>query len=208
MNITIPPKTSGKAGKHIPDELVYERYNGRPLYYQGFAEVVNGTKTLEEIMGQSDIQMVILSLINGFLAKNLDEARFVVGVNETGFHLGPKSNVSSDIVIYDKPTLQQYPLRGKYLEIPPLVVIEVDIQGDTKNFGLTELDYYSLKTQNLLDFGVKEVIWFFSQTKQVFMAKPAQDWTISPWDKEIKILDQYALSLGKLLAQGGWKLEG
>jgi hypothetical protein len=64
------------------------------------------------------------------------------------------------------------------------------------------------ETQNLLDFGVKEVIWFFSQTKQVFMAKPAQDWTISPWEKEIKILDQYALSLGKLLAQGGWKLEG
>ena len=85
-------------------------------------------------------------------------------------------------------------------------VIEIDIEADAKDFGLSEFDYYSMKTKNLLDFGVKEVFWFFSASKQVAIARPNQDWIIANWDKELVVLGEYKFSLEKLLEKEGFKL--
>jgi Uma2 family endonuclease len=192
--------------KEIPRSLVYEEYNGKPLYYRGYKDVLNGLKTFEEIMGQSDTQTIINGCLLNFLYKNLDDTKYFVASNEVGFHLKSRSNISSDIVIYDKSILQQHRLQDKYLAIAPIAVIEIDIQAETKDFGITELDYYSLKTRKLLDFGVQEAIWFFSKTKQVFYAEPGHDWLISSWNKEIVLLGQYRFSLEELLTKEGWVL--
>lgn len=122
-----------------------------------------GIKTFNEIIGQSDIQAIIHGVIMNFLLKNIDENKFFIIGNETGLHLDKKNNFSADIVIYDKAILQKHQAQGKYFDIPPLFVIEVDIQGDTIDFGISELDYYSMKTEALLNFGVKEVLCFFFQ---------------------------------------------
>lgn len=46
-----------KFAKHeIPKSLIYEEYDGKPMYYRGYKEVMNGLKTHEEIMGESDTQ--------------------------------------------------------------------------------------------------------------------------------------------------------
>jgi Uma2 family endonuclease len=190
----------------IPKSLIYEEIDGKPLYYKGFIEVMNQLKSYEEIMGQSDIQGILHGIINAFLIENIDKTKFFLIGNEQGIHLERKSNLSSDIAIYDKVALQSQPLKGKYLTIPPLSVIEIDIQGDTNDFGISEMDYYSSKTKKLLDFGVKEVIWFFSKPKQVYIAKSNQDWTISDWNKDISILENYTFSLGKQLEKEGWKI--
>lgn len=196
-----------KFAKHeIPKSLIYEEYDGKPMYYRGYKDVLNQLKTLEEIMGESDTQAIIIGVLMKFLLRNLDEDKYFVMTNEVGFHLKKRSNISSDIVIYDKTTLQNHALKDKYFEIPPLAVIEVDIQADTADFGVTELDYYGLKTKKLLDFGVGEVIWFFSGIKQQFIARKGQDGIISDWKKNVTLLGEYQFSLANLLQKDGFKL--
>ncbi len=196
-----------KFAKHeIPKSLIYEEYDGKPMYYRGYKDVLNQLKTLEEIMGESDTQAIIIGVLMKFLLRNLDEDKYFVMTNEVGFYLKKRSNISSDIVIYDKATLQNHVLKDKYFEIPPLAVIEVDIQADTADFGVTELDYYGLKTKKLLDFGVGEVIWFFSGIKQQFIARKGQDGIISDWDRNVTLLGEYQFSLANLLKKEGFKL--
>lgn len=202
---TKKPKTIFKE-KDIPKALIYEEYDGKPLYYKGFREVMQGLTTIQTVMGQSDIQTILVGVILEFLHNQIDKNSYFASSNEAGFHLQKKMNIASDIVIYDKKILQQYQAKGKYLEIPPLSIIEIDIQGDTKEFGVTELDYYSMKTKNLLDFGVQEVIWFFSHIRKVFVAKPNENWQIMDWDKDVLILSQYKINLEQELKQQGWQL--
>jgi Uma2 family endonuclease len=192
------------AKKEIPKSLIYEEYDGRPMYYAGYKDVLNQLKTSEEIMGQSDTQFIILSCLLKYLFRNVDDEKYIVGSNETGLHLGKNNNVSSDIVIYEREVLKNHAAQDKYLDIPPLVVIEVDIQAATRDFGITQVDYYSMKTKRLLEFGVKEVFWFFSgETRQQLTAKPGQDWILSDWEKTITVLNQYSFSLADLLQKEG-----
>ena len=193
--------------KHeIPKSLIYEMYDGKPMYYKGYKDVLNKLKTTQEIMGQSDIQFIIVNAILKYLMRNVDDEKYFVGSNETGFHLSKNLNISSDIVIFDKEVLKNRENKGKYFDIPPLAVLEIDIEADASAFGISEFDYYSMKTKNLLNFGVKEVFWFFSASKQVAIARQNQDWIITNWDKELLVLEEYRFSLENLLEKGGLKL--
>ena len=151
--------------KHeIPKSLIYEMYDGKPMYYKGYKDVLNKLKTTQEIMGQSDIQFIIVNAILKYLMRNVDDEKYFVGSNETGFHLSKNLNISSDIVIFDKEVLKNRENKGKYFDIPPLAVLEIDIEADASAFGISEFDYYSMKTKNLLNFGVKEVFFFCFKT--------------------------------------------
>jgi Uma2 family endonuclease len=209
METTLSPKKRYRdhfAKHEIPKSLIYEMYDGKPMYYKGYKDVMNHLKRTEEIMGQSDIQGIIVNVILRYLMRNIDDEKYFAMSNETGFHLSKNNNISSDIVIFDKETLKNRENKGKYFDIPPLVVLEIDIEADAKDFGLSEFDYYSMKTKSLLDFGVKEVFWFFSASKQVAIARPNQDWIIANWDKELVVLGEYKFSLEKLLEKEGFKL--
>jgi Uma2 family endonuclease len=209
MESSILPKKRYRhhfAKHEIPKSLIYEMYDGKPMYYKGYKDVLNELKTTQEIMGQSDIQAIIVNVIFKSLIKNLDDEKYFIMSNETGFHLSKNLNISSDIVIFDKEVLKNRGNKGKYFDIPPLSVLEIDIEADASAFGISEFDYYSMKTKNLLDFGVKEVFWFFSASKQVAIARPNQDWIIANWDKELVVLDEYRFSLDSLLAKEGFKL--
>ena len=196
-----------KFAKHeIPKSLIYEEYDGKPMYYRGYKDVLNQLKTKEEIMGESDTQAIIIGVLMNFLFDTIDRNKYFIVTNEVGFHLKKRSNISSDIVIYEKAALQNHTFKNKYFEIPPLAVIEVDIQADTTDFGISEMDYYGIKTKKLLDFGVREVIWFFSGTKQQFVTRAGQDGIISTWEKNVSLLGEYQFSLEQLLQKEGFKL--
>ncbi|WP_428659095.1 Uma2 family endonuclease [Runella sp.] len=196
-----------KFAKHeIPKSLIYEEYDGKPMYYRGYKDVLNQFKTVEEIMGESDTQAIIIGVLMNFLFDTIDRNKYFIVTNEVGFHLKKRSNISSDIVIYDKAALQNHTFKNKYFEIPPLAVIEVDIQADTADFGISEVDYYGIKTKKLLDFGVREVIWFFSGIQQQIVARAGQDGIISTWDKNVILLEEYRFSLAQLLQKEGFKL--
>ena len=63
MNIALSaPENKKKQSRKIPDYLVYEVLNGKKLYRKVYKDVLNQTKTLEEIMGSSSLQGIIISL--------------------------------------------------------------------------------------------------------------------------------------------------
>ena len=183
----------------IPESLIYEVMDGRSIYYKKYQEVLEGSKSLEEIMGCSDIQGLVTRSILKYLFKYVDGEGFVVITNEIGLHLDKNNNLAADIAIFQKQSLQNTPKKNQYLEIPPEVVIEVDIQASVEGSV-----YYQTKTQKLLDFGVKEVIWVFTENKKISFAKANQEhWLTFDWSQAVTLLDQYQFNLADLMKEDG-----
>ncbi|MCU0444060.1 MAG: Uma2 family endonuclease [Microscillaceae bacterium] len=186
----------------ISKALIFEVLDGKPLYRKDYQAVSKGTKILEDIMGSSLWQSILISLISEFLMRNLDKSYMVLG-NELGVHLNKNNNLSADIAIFKRADLKNKSLLQQYATIAPEVVIEVDIKIEENQ--IKGMDYFQVKTQKLLDFGVKKVLWFTSAQQKVMEASPNQTWTIDNWDKTIEVLG-VQFSLAQLLAEEGFDL--
>ena len=170
----------------IPPFLIYEQLDGMNIYYNGYKDVLNKTKTLEDIMGYGELQWYILNTLGDFLKANLDK-KYKVLVGEGGLHLGHKKNLSIDMSIYLKSQLNYKKLKNKYTKKIPKVVVEVDTKADPEVFNLT--NYYTLKTQRLLDYGVPLVVWLFTDTEKVTLATNQAPWITVNWRDTITVLD-------------------
>ena len=189
----------------IPEHLVYEVMDGKPIPYRGFQEVLNNNKTLEDIMGSSGLQAFVVSdILLRFLFKNLPEDDYAIVSNEAGLHLGKKNNLATDIGIYATDVLLPKKITDKYLDIPPLIAIEVDTKADMTQFENPQ-DYFYQKTNKLLEFGAEKVIWVTTTSKKVTVATAQQDWITHDWNKPITILPNVACNLADLLAKRGIK---
>jgi Uma2 family endonuclease len=174
-----------RRSRKIPSYLVYETINNKPYYYQGYEKVMSGAKKMEEIMGYSSLQSILLNIISTFLYEaSQKQLRAVAG--EIGLHIATGENPSIDMAVFRKGQLKKEDLIVKYFNIPPAAIIEVDTKATLDS---TEIfDYYLIKTQKLLDFGVEEVIWFFTNAKKVLIAKQNQNWITLNWSDDIEIL--------------------
>ncbi|MFN4144838.1 MAG: Uma2 family endonuclease [Runella sp.] len=188
--------------KRPPRSLVYEIINGQPVYYKGYQEVMAGSKKLEDIMGASALQAVIISYILQILFRFLDEKKYLILTNEPGLHLNKRNNLSGDILIYDRSIFSVKTADKHYLLLPPKIQIEVDTNADLKHFGTME-NYLTLKTQKLLDFGVEKVIWILSEEKKVLIALQKEDWLMIDWHKSVEILDGFSFNVGQYLKDEG-----
>lgn len=186
----------------IPDVLVYEEIDGKPIYYRGYRDVLAKQKNPEDIMGCSDVQGIIISAMLEYLYSTVSKEEYKVITNEIGLHIERGNNLSSDIAIYRKSDILRTPLKNKYFDIPPKVAIEIDTKADTSSFN-TPADYYYTKTEKLFAFGVAEVVWLFSENRKVMVARPQQDWVIKDWDKPVTILNAYSFSVADLIEKGG-----
>lgn len=173
-----------EAAVAIPAELVYEELNGIPFYYRGYKAVMKSEKQLEEIVGYGGLQVFLLNLLADHLRVMLKEYRVLVG--EGGLHAGHKKNLALDLCIYPKASLKFKDLKNQYLDIPPKIVIEVDTKADPDVFQYST--YYPPKTQLLLDFGVEQVLWIFTDAEKIMVAQPEQPWIIVNWKDEIEVL--------------------
>ncbi len=187
----------------IPDFLIYEVIDGKPIYRKGYKKVLDQKKTLAEIMGSSSLQAVLIGLINKFLNKNLSD-EYIVGGAEMGIHLQRKENMSMDIPIYQ--VAQIATLTNQYINVPPQILIEVDIEADTESFE-NDFDYYFTKTQKLLDFGVEKVIWIFTGAQKAIISTPNQEWKTVNWDATIEVMPNIAFCISELLEKSGFKIE-
>lgn len=205
MNIALSaPENKKKQSRKIPDYLVYEVLNGKKLYRKGYKNVLNQTKTLEEIMGSSSLQGIIISLMLRYLYKNLDDSEFEVITNEIGLHVSKGDNLSSDIIIYDAKEAREYRIDEHYFNVAPKLVIEVDVKIQTDDHKMMEYVYE--KTNLLFLFGVEKVIWIFSNEKKIFLAEPNQDWIIRDWHKDFEIMPNHTINLLKMIEDRGYIL--
>jgi hypothetical protein len=57
----IEPKIKPKRKqKNIPESLVYEMMDGKPIYYQGYQSVLNKKRKPEDIIGSSSLQAILV----------------------------------------------------------------------------------------------------------------------------------------------------
>ncbi len=186
--------------KKIPKHLIYEMRKGSPIYYRDYDKVISGEKTLEEVMGSSELQAIFISILVGWLYSKINRKKYLIAANELGFKFAPRSWYNLDIAIIEKEKLKKP--TDKYLTTAPRIVIEIDTKADLRKFENPQ-DYFHRKTQDLLDSGVEKVIWIFTKDKKVWLAEKNKRWIITDWNDTIDVIDGLTLNIEDLLKKEG-----
>jgi len=179
------------------ESLVYEMWEGKPVYYAGYRDVLGGTKKIEQVMSSSIQQGILVARLVGHLLNLIDRETYVVATNEIGVQFEKGDWRACDVAIFDLATLEGQD-ETKYAWVPPKIVIEVDTKADMSNFDLP-FDYFQEKTTKLLDFGVKKVIWLFTKSRKVWIAEPGQDWVIRDWNVPVTVMPGCSVNLDELM---------
>jgi Uma2 family endonuclease len=185
----------------VPSHLVKEILDGMPVFYKGYKAVLRKEKTIEDIMGASGLQIFIVRYLFRLLDRNLDDNLFYVFTGEGGLHLSKGTNLSGDVLVFDKQTLTPDLIDTHYLNIPPLIDIEIDVEIDNATFS--DFDYIQRKTDNLLKFGTQKVIWILTKTQKVIVAEPNKDWLLIDWQKDVEITNGITFNVPQYLKKEG-----
>jgi hypothetical protein len=197
--------TSRKKRRKIPDYLIYEMMDGNSIYYKGYKSVLNKTKTIDDIIGSSVLQSYILMYLQMILFKKLDVGKFILLSNELGLHISTGNNLAGDLLIYNKQKLTPDKIKNNYADIPPEIAIEIDTKADLNNLIFQK--YVSNKTNKLLNFGIKKVIWIFTYSQQINIAEQGKDWIVSTWNKDIEVIEGITFNIGNYLEENGIVVE-
>ncbi|HMQ49590.1 MAG TPA: Uma2 family endonuclease [Saprospiraceae bacterium] len=184
------------AVKTIPGHYIYELDEGKPIYYKGYKQDLSQNINLDP-KGSSLLQSLIITQLVVLLHQKLSDQYHIL-TNELGLQLSKGNRRAADIAIFEKKQLSTAQIANKYTNVPPKVVIEIDTKAEIEVIQDT-FAYYNRKTEQLLGFGVKKVIWVFTDTQKVLIASPEQDWQLINWSKEIEIWDEVYVVIPNLL---------
>jgi Uma2 family endonuclease len=191
-------RTSRAATRNIPSALIYEMWAGKPVYYRGYREVIAGKKTIEEIMSCSDLQGVLVYLLGLWIGNSINRKKYLISSNESGLHLASNDNLGNDLVIFEKERVGK--LKGKYFDVPPKIVIEVDIKADVADFEGNLDGYLIQKSQKLIEFGVEKVLWVITSAQKIYVIDRSDPtWYVVNWSENINVLDDCVLNIKQLL---------
>ncbi len=191
---------------NVPAFLVFEIMDGKPYCYKGYKDVLNKTKTFEEIIGTSSLQWKIIEYLLRLLFKSLDGSRYSIATNEPGLHLDFHNNLSGDILVFDKNELPGAAISEKYTAVPGLLHIEVDIGADLEHEP--SLMYIEKKVNKLLAFGTQKVIWVFSGNKRVLIAQSPTNWQWHGWDETLPLIGDVQFNIAQFLQAEGVDIAG
>ena len=178
----------------IPEALIYEMVEGKPIYYRGWQDVLKGEKTIEQIMASSLMQSYLVGEV--FAATHVAlRKKYILGTNEAGIKFKKGDWRAADICLWTKVSLKGTPLHDHYSQIIPEIVIEVDTKADT----LTIPTYYLDKTKHLHKNGVRRVVWIFTSPEQVMVAERGEKWTIQDWSESFEVTDGFMLNIKELI---------
>ncbi|GAB3640652.1 hypothetical protein [Spirosoma arcticum] len=62
-----PRRPVTRPRRRVPDALIYEIMDGKPIYRKGYRDVLSGEKTIQDIMGSSSLQAIIVYYLTGFI---------------------------------------------------------------------------------------------------------------------------------------------
>jgi Uma2 family endonuclease len=108
----------------------------------------------------------------------------MVLTNEVGIQIDKKNWRLADIAMLNNEKISQINNKEKYLEIAPDYIIEIDTKASTEEGGqFIGFDYFQQKTDALLDFGVKKLIWIFTHNQKIMVAEKGKTWFINNWSE-------------------------
>lgn len=187
-----------KTKESIPDFLVYEVINGKPIAYRDYKKVILGEKSLEEIMGSSLLQSWLVAEILHFIRVRLNTKKYLIVTNEAGLKSKENSYRSGDIAIFSKEMIQEQLFSNGYAKNPPRIVIEVDTKANLEDYE-NPLDYFYEKTEELLNWGVEKVIWIFTTSRKVMFSEKNKPWITFSWNQDIEVIDSIVINLESLV---------
>ncbi len=180
-------RTTRKKTVDVPSYLVYETLGGVPVFYKGWRSVLSGKQDFEGVIGYVSIQWMLIGFLKDYLQPVFGKEKWVLS-GDGGLYLSPETRLTVDIAIINRQLLSFKNLTNDYLAFPPEVVINVDSKADLNSLPYSADEYYEIKIQHLLDFGVREVFWVYNEQKKVVVAKLGQPWLTVNWTDEIEIL--------------------
>lgn len=182
------------AAKEIPERLIYEMDEGKPVFYKGYKDVLAGKKEIGEIMGDSSIQAWLKSRISTIL-NNLLSKEWVVTAGEQGLYLGKHSWRSSDIAVFKKGN---FSLDNRYARKAPEIVFEIDTKADLEGSGKAS-EYFERKVDQLLEFGVKKIIWIFTDNESTKIFEPDKEPATLGWEEDIYVFESLHLNIRQII---------
>lgn len=187
--------------KNVPDYLIYEIINGKPVYYKGYKDVLKKTKQAAAIMGTSSLQWKIIEYLLHLVFTKLGIQKYHVASGEAGLHLDHRNNLAGDILIFKKEQIPSAAIGVKYAAVPAMVHIEVDVMADTENSS--DFEYLQTKIDKLLDFGTGKIIWIFSASKKVLVVTQEKTWHWYGLSETVNLYGAIDFNIGNfLLAEG------
>ena len=198
---TVAPPPPRK--RKVPEYLVKEEIDGVKFYYPGYRQVVAGKKTLDDIMGWSGLQGIIVSYFTYFVLNKLNFKKYRVIPGETGNHLSLRNNLSLDLAIFERSVLTANKITTKYVDVPAYCVIEIDVQAEWEDGNMSDVEFIGLKTKKLFEFGTQKLVWVLSKSKKVIVAEPGKRWEIIDWDEDIELMEGIMFNVGKHLEEEG-----
>lgn len=193
--------------RKVPERLVREVIDGKKFYYPGYKQVLNGEKNLEDIMGSSGLQALLLEYFTFHVLNKLNLKKYRVFSGETGNHLGYRNNFSLDIAIFERSVLTPDKVTTKYVDVPAYCVIEIDVQAEWEDGKMSDVEFIGLKTNKLFEFGTQKLIWVLSKSKKIIVAEPNKHWSIIDWNEDIALIENITFNVGKHLAEEGITLD-
>jgi len=190
-------KNKAEEKRDIPKALIYEKVNGKPIYYRNYEKVLKGELPLEAVMGSSDLHAFLVFMISFLLGKELDLKRYIIMTGELGFYTSEKGFRLLDIAVFER---EKFTFSGGYTKIPPKVAIEIDTKADLSNYHSVE-DYIFEKTQELLDAGVERVVWILTKPKKVMVATKNQKWVVQNWNEPFEVFEGIEINLSELVKE-------
>ncbi len=175
--------------------LIYEVVDGQPIYYKGYRDVLNGTKTIEDLMGDSSLQAWLKFNLPLLLHPTLSSNGYEITVGEQVLLLGKKHRRDADIAIFRR---ENFVLDKHYSKLPPEAIIEIDIEADTQDSSA--MAYVHGNIADYFAFGVKKVIWVFTDSEQVMVSTSQQPPQTLGWNGDVEVLAGAIFNIGKLLA--------
>ena len=166
--------------------LVYEMWDGKPVYYAGYEDVLKGTKTVEQLMSSSILQGRLAVRLSAYLLSVLDLDVYDVLGNKIGIQFKKGDWRACDVAIFELSSLEDQD-ETKYAWVPPKIAIEIDTKANLSHVD-SEFDYYEQKTTRLLEFGVEKVIWLFTKSRKVWIAESNKDWLIRDWTHPVDVM--------------------
>ena len=189
-----------KKKARVPKALIYEMRKGSPIYYRDYDRVLSGELPLEAVIGSSGLHSWLVDLVVTFLKNFLDKKKYQTLYHEIGYKFAPRSWYNLDIAIWDKEKVKPYLKKDTLIPVAPEVVIEIDTKADLRKFENPQ-DYFHRKTQDLLDSGVKKVIWIFTKDKKVWIAENKKPWLIVDFDYDIPVMEGISFNLKNLIEE-------
>lgn len=137
-----------------------------------------------------------MTILVGNLWNKINRSVYQLATSESGLHINLGTNLAADIAIFDKAVLGKP--KGKYFDVAPKVVIEVDIKIDLDDTG-GDVAYIIKKAQTLFEFSVERVLWVLSDSRKVIVMQSGQDWIVTDWGNNVTVMEGCILNIKNLL---------